>query len=226
MIALTQETHNLIGSKDAISKLANKDHARLLVMSDSHGNYRTLVRLLKQYGPTCDAFLFCGDGARDIAEVLELANEDEEFRKCLPEVIAFVRGNGDPEMYPVCYEIGKNNPDAAEFPKGAVIFPLEQYIVANNQQIIIVHGHYEGVDFGRENLGLKAKLSGCTTACYGHTHVAREENMDGIKFINPGSCARPRGGQPAGIAILTVEKNFIDTAFIRAEDLHLWTPIC
>lgn len=226
MLELTQKEHNLIGSSKAIAELAVKDHARILVASDSHGNYRTLVRLFQRYGETCDGFIFCGDGARDIAEILEQANENEEFRKILPPVFAFVRGNGDPEFYPVCYEIGKDNPEAKEYPKGAVLFPYEQTLTVNNHNLYICHGHYQGVDYGRSDLTFEAGGYGCNTALYGHTHVAREEYLRDCKCINPGSVSRPRGGQAAGFAIITVEKNFIDTAFIRVDDYKIWTPIC
>jgi len=225
MLELIQKEHNLIGSTEAIEALAEKEHARILVASDSHGNYRTLMKILRRYGEGCDCFVFCGDGARDMAEVLELAHEDEEFRKILPPVFAFARGNGDPEYYPVCYEIGKNNPEAADYPKGAVLFPIEQTLTVNRHNFFICHGHYSGVDYGRSDLTFDARGYGCSTALYGHTHVARQETLRDCTCINPGSCSRPRDGQQAGFAIITVEKNFIDTAFIHVDDWKIWTPL-
>lgn len=225
MIELTQKEHNLIGSSGDIEKLAGKDHARILVVSDSHGNYRTLIKIIKQFGKSCDGFIFCGDGARDIAELLELANEDQKFREELPPVMAFVRGNGDPETYPVSYEIGKENPEAREFPKGSILFPMEQTLTVNGKNLFIVHGHYQGVDYGRSDLTFDARGYGCDAAFYGHTHVAREEDIRDCKCINPGSCARPRDGQAAGFAIVTVEKDFIDTAFIQIDGFKIWNPI-
>ena len=74
-------------------------------------------------------------------------------------------------------------------------------------------------------------LADCKTAFYGHSHIAKEENIDGYKFVNPGSCARPRGGQPAGFAIATVEKNFVDIAFLKEiiqdgkQGFTIWNPI-
>ena len=94
---------------------------------------------------------------------------------------------------------------------------------------MIVHGHREGVDFGFSKLGLEMKIADCDTSLFGHTHIAEEVSIDGCKFINPGSCSNPRGGQPQSFAILTVEKKFIDTAFIRLTskedgDFKLWRP--
>lgn len=225
MIELLQNSNNLIGAPQAIENLKKTEHARILVISDSHGNYRTLVRILNQFGPSCDAFIFCGDGARDICEILEKANEDEKFRKNLPSVMAFVRGNGDSEFYPVSYEIGKNNLEARTLPKGSVIFPLSQTICVNNKNIFISHGHYQTVDFGRTNLANRAMQENCQIAFYGHTHIANEEMIDDVKVVNPGSCSRPRGGQSAGFAICTVEKDFLDVAFIRVDDFKIYSPI-
>ena len=75
------------------------------------------------------------------------------------------------------------------------------------------------------------QVSECNTAFYGHTHVAREENFKNFKIVNPGSCSRPRGGQSAGFAIATVEKTFVDIAFIKMEmdssgqtKCSIWNP--
>lgn len=225
MIELLQNSNNLIGSPQAIENLKKTEHARILVISDSHGNYKTLIKILKQFGPSCNAFIFCGDGTRDITEVLELANENEDFRKAVPPVIAFARGNGDYDCYPVSFDIGKNNINARTLPKGSVLIPLSQIICVNSKNILIVHGHYQSVDFGRKNLANRAKQENCSLAFYGHTHVAKEEIVDDIKIINPGSCTRPRGGQSTSFAICTVEKDFVDTAFIRVDDFKIWTPI-
>lgn len=225
MLELTQNENNLIGSSAAIRALAEKDHARILVISDSHGNFRIMEKIFKQYGPGCDGFIFCGDGARDIAEILELANEDESFREVLPSVFAIVRGNGDPEIYPVSYEIGKDNPAAREYPKGSVLIPYDQTLTVNGHKFFICHGHYQGVDYGRNDLTFEAGGYGCNTAFYGHTHVARQEILRNCTCINPGSCSRPRGGQSASFAIVTVEKTFIDTAFIKADGFRIWQPL-
>lgn len=216
---LIQESHNLIGTKEDIEALAQKDHARLLVISDSHGHSRILEEIVRNYGRECDGLIFCGDGAGDLAYILNLSLHDTEIQEALPNVIAFARGNGDPATYPV----------NADF---SLSLPNSQLFTVNGHKILTVHGHREAVDFGFENLGLEMQVSDCKIAFYGHTHIAREDRLYDFKFINPGSCARPRGGQPAGFAIATVEKNFIDIAFIKMQkDLEgkksykIWQPI-
>ena len=215
---IAQETHYLIGTKQALSNLENKDHARLLVISDSHNRYITFKNIVLQFGKTCDALIFCGDGIGDLVHLLSETLINEELKNSTPSVIAFARGNGDPSSYPLNM-------------KESIYVPNSQILKVNGRNFLIVHGHREEIDYGMENLGLAMQLADCKTAFYGHSHIAKEENIDGYKFVNPGSCARPRGGQPAGFAIATVEKNFVDIAFLKEinqdgkQGFTIWNPI-
>ena len=218
MIELSQNSNYLIGSQADIAALAAKEHARILTISDSHGDWRGLMRIVKQFGPTCDALVITGDCWRDLEELLELADEDPSVRQVIPPVLGFVRGNGDPSYFAVSYDIGKNNANARTLPKGSVIMPDKLVLTANGQQILFVHGHMEGVDYGYNKLGLDSKMLGLHYAVHGHTHIPHFEQHGDFTFINPGSISRPRGGSPASFAILTVEKTFIDAAFLRIND--------
>lgn len=218
MIELSQNSNYLIGSQADIAALAAKEHARILTISDSHGDWRGLMRIVKQFGPTCDALIITGDCWRDLEELLELADEDPSVRQVIPPVLGFVRGNGDPSYFAISYDIGKNNANARTLPKGSVIMPDKLVLTANGQQILFVHGHIEGVDYGYNKLGLDAKMLGLHYAVHGHTHIPVFEQRGDFTFINPGSISRPRGGSPASFAILTVEKTFIDAAFLRIND--------
>ena len=218
MICLEQNSNYLIGSQSAINALKSKKQARLLTVSDTHGAWRGLLRIVKQFGPECDALILAGDCWRDLAELLELAQEDKAVCKVIPPVIAFVRGNGDPRTFPVTYDIGKNNSEARTLPKGSVIMPDSLVLNANGHDILIVHGHIEGVDFGYNKLGLDAKLQGAKYIIHGHTHVPVAASRGDFTFINPGSVSRPRGGAPASFAILTADDDFIDAAFLRVND--------
>ena len=218
MITLQQNSNYLIGSLEDIAALETKEQARILTISDSHGDWRGLMRIVKQFGPTCDALIITGDCWRDLEELLELADEDDAVRQVIPPVLGFVRGNGDPSYFAVSYDIGKTNTNARTLPKGSVIMPDRLVLTANGQQILFVHGHMEGVDYGYNKLGLDAKMLGLHYAVHGHTHIPHFEQHGDFTFINPGSISRPRGGSPASFAILTVEKTFIDAAFLRIND--------
>ena len=232
MIQLLQNSDYTIGSQADIDALASKEHARILTLSDSHGDWRGLMRIVKQFGPTCDALVITGDCWRDLEELLELAQEDDSVCQVIPPVLGFVRGNGDPSYFAVSYDIGKNNSNARTLPKGSVLMPPSLVLTVNGQQILFVHGHMEGVDFGYNKLGLDAKIQGIHVAVHGHTHVPHFEQHGDFTFINPGSISRPRGGSPASFAILTVEKTFVDAAFLRIKDcmgnegsFEIFTPL-
>ncbi len=217
MIEISQHAQNIIGSRDAIAALETKDHARLLVLSDSHGRYGIFESIVRGFGRECDALIFCGDGVSDIAQLLYAAKADKKLGECLPPVIAAVHGNCDPASYPL--------------DKGTLYFSSMIELKVNGRGFLVTHGHNQGVDWGVETLGLEMQVSECTTAFYGHTHVAREDNFKNFKMVNPGSCSRPRGGQPAGFAIATVEKSFVDIAFIKMEagsdgatEYKIWNP--
>jgi len=218
MIEISQHTQNIIGSRSAIEALETKEHARLLVISDSHGRPGVFEGIVRGFGAKCDAIIFCGDGVSDIANLLYKAKADEKLAECIPPVIAAVRGNCDPSSYPL--------------DKGTLYFSEMIELKVNGRGILVTHGHNQGVDYGIETLGLEMQVSECSTAFYGHTHVAREENFKNFKIVNPGSCSRPRGGQPAGFAIATVEKDFVDIAFIKMEmgndgstECKIWNPV-
>ena len=217
MIEISQHQQNIIGSREAIAALENKDHARLLVLSDSHGRYGIVEGIVRRFGSECDALIFCGDGVSDSAQLLYAAKADKKLGDCVPPVIAAVHGNCDPASYPL--------------DKGTLYFSGMIELKVNGRGILITHGNNQGVDWGVETLGLEMQVSECTTAFYGHTHVAREDNFKNFKIVNPGSCSRPRGGQAPGFAIATVEKSFVDIAFIKMEmgadgatEYKIWNP--
>lgn len=216
---IIQETNYLIGIKEDLDKLSKKERSRLLVISDSHNHYNTFKNIVLLYGKDCDALIFCGDGIGDLIQLLTETNVNDDLKLCTPPVIAFARGNGDPSSYPIDLE-------------NSVFVPNSQILTASGKNFLIVHGHRENVDCGMENLAREMQLADCKTAFYGHSHIAKEENIKGYKFVNPGSCSRPRSGQPAGFAIATVGKNFVDVAFLKEvkqtskeKKFVLWNPI-
>nr|WP_318715294.1 YfcE family phosphodiesterase [uncultured Treponema sp.] len=177
---------NLIGTQEAVDSLANMEKARLLVVSDSHGNFNSLKTIVQEFGSECDGMIFCGDGIEDIARLVEIAES-------VPPVLGVVEGNNDPDTYPINDECIK--------------VPLSCSLIAAGHNVFFTHGHryslYEGLD------GMKEVASniGCDAVLFGHTHVCFSALTSGNIFVlNPGSCSRPRQGQPSVFAILEVEK--------------------
>ena len=61
-------------------------------------------------------------------------------------------------------------------------------------KIFAAHGHLYGVKSGFKKLAARAKELGCGVALYGHTHSAREDEVDKVALINPGCMTRYGGG--------------------------------
>ena len=101
MRAAIQHPSLLIGTEEAIEKLAQKDNATVLVAADSHGAINTLERILREKGRQCDAFIFCGDGMSDLCRCLEKQIVDKHFCACIPPVVAVVEGNNDSDLHPM-----------------------------------------------------------------------------------------------------------------------------
>ena len=61
------------------------------------------------------------------------------------------------------------------------------------RNVLVVHGHRHSVRDSVAGLKREAELTHASLVFYGHTHIAKAEQQDGILFINPGSISQPRG---------------------------------
>ncbi len=75
-----------------------------------------------------------------------------------------------------------NHDNLLDFPPFIVLKPF-----------IITHGHKENVYFTDELLVKLAKNHDCTVVFHGHTHIPRDQYIDNIHIINPGSLLINRG---------------------------------
>lgn len=66
----------------------------------------------------------------------------------------------------------------------------EAVIPVEGVKIFACHGHRYSVKSGLAGLAERAKDLGCRIALYGHTHRAREEEIDGVLLLNPGTMSR------------------------------------
>lgn len=62
--------------------------------------------------------------------------------------------------------------------------------------ILVVHGHRNGVNSGYEELLAEAKDINAKFVFHGHTHQLYAEYVDGVLLINPGSLNHSRGPVP------------------------------
>lgn len=57
----------------------------------------------------------------------------------------------------------------------------------------ILHGHNHEVKWSLEPMKELAKKAKVSLVFYGHSHILKVDNEDGVFFINPGSIQSPRG---------------------------------
>ncbi|MGD9901213.1 MAG: metallophosphoesterase family protein [Spirochaetales bacterium] len=73
---------------------------------------------------------------------------------------------------------------------------------------LLTHGHNFNVKNGLHELLEYAKKEGVNFVCFGHTHIALNENLNGITFFNPGSLASSRAEENSYGIIEFDDKNF------------------
>jgi putative phosphoesterase len=202
MNAMVQHSSGLLGSAEDIDALAASESAAVLVVSDTHGHYEVLESVIREFGPSCSALLFTGDGMWDIVQYIENSQESEKLRAAMPPVVAFVSGNGDGDQYRVSLPpVG----DADDNPGYSLSVPSRQIVRAAGYTIFVAHGHRHSVDVSLDILVDSAHAMNCDIAVYGHTHVSMAEQFSHILALNPGSLSRPRGHSLAGFALMELD---------------------
>lgn len=85
--------------------------------------------------------------------------------------------------------------------------PQEELLELEGWRIYLTHGHLYGVKGGLLRLHFRARELGARIAVFGHTHVAQQEQVDGITLLNPGSIARSRLGDRGSFAMLELNES-------------------
>ena len=71
-------------------------------------------------------------------------------------------------------------------------YPKEMTKDVNGVRFYITHGHLHQVKTTLMPLKYKAEEVGADVVCFGHSHIAGAEMVDGTLFVNPGSILLPR----------------------------------
>ena len=139
---------------------------RVIVISDTHGNYSALEKVLMR-NTDADWFIHLGDGERELDRFVTSHPE-------LSQKIIHVAGNCD---------YNSLSPDYFVLP-----------VIGHN--ILATHGHLYGVRSSMERLKMLARANKCDIILFGHTHERFEHTEEGIRIMNPGSASCPRDGNP------------------------------
>lgn len=168
------------------------------IISDIHG-YPDKFKKAITYFDGCDIILCAGDvlyhGPRN--PILDGYNPKglvDEIKNCkIPMLIA--RGNCDAEVDSMVLEMPI----------------LTEYLVyeKDDTRIIVMHGHKDDLERQKQI----AKAYNAQVIISGHTHIRVNEDIEGVKYINPGSVSVPKGDKVPSVAIY--EDNIV--TFINVE---------
>jgi hypothetical protein len=75
----------------------------------------------------------------------------------------------------------------------------------NGYKMLLTHGHKYRIKYDYYSLYLKAKEYGVDFVFFGHTHTYADFEEDGIRFINPGSIAKPRDHTKGSYVIMELK---------------------
>lgn len=92
-------------------------------------------------------------------------------------------------------------------------FPNENVISDEGLRAFYTHGHLYRVNTTRQLLAEKVKEENCQLAFYGHTHIARYEEIEGVHVINPGSISQSRSMMEETYAELLVDSQNVTLNF-------------
>ena len=138
---------------------------RIVVLSDTHGNYFNLESIILR-NTDADWIIHLGDGEH------ELDNFILSHQKLAPKII-HVAGNCD-------FDSLSND---------VFVLPVLEH------KILATHGHLYGVSGSLDRLKNLALTNGCDIVLFGHTHVRYQSNENGLYIMNPGSASLPRDGK-------------------------------
>ena len=104
-------------------------------------------------------------------------------------------------------------------------YPNDRIEEIGGKRFFITHGHLYNIKMTLMNLSYKAEETGADVICFGHSHAAGSEMVDGRLFINPGSIRQPRGRKEKTYVILEIEKDqfrltFYDLEGSQVEELN------
>ena len=164
---------------------------KYLIISDIHGSSYYLRKVLNYFDELkCDKILILGDilyhGPRNDLpkeynpkEVIKLLNP-------LKDKIIAVKGNCDGEVDSMVLN-----------------FPiLDLALVADGFNMYMTHGHH----FNPEN---RLNVESGSVVLYGHTHVHKIDNINGVTYLNPGSISLAKGDLINSFAIKEDNKIYI-----------------
>lgn len=220
MNCLKQLKSGLLSSKEDLDALAQKKTAKFLVVSDTHGMFPVLKRVILKYGESSDALVFAGDGVGDLAAFVNLCAKDALCLRCLPPVVAFVRGNNDSSVFSVQCNLNVDNNSYDDSFGLHLNAPRSVVFAVAGKTVFVTHGHEYGAYYSTTGVEQAALDHSASIAIFGHTHFPFEE-LHHVYLMNPGSLSYPRNHSKPGFAFLNVTEKENYAVFFKGKSSGL-----
>lgn len=156
---------------------------QILVISDTHGRYDILKRILAEHRDV-DFVIHCGDG-------------EYETNRLIAE---------RPELKPWILQVRGNCDHSREIPL------VREISLPFGHKAIALHGHTMIYGDFQQNLVQLAKENDADIVLFGHLHTRIDRNVEGVRLFSPGSAAQPRDQFPAGFGLLDVMESGVLTS--------------
>ena len=153
-------------------------------------------------------------------DILVLSDTHGEIRKAIeickdqPADIIIHLGDYAKDAVAIQKEIGKpityvkGNMDTGFSGKELDILTTEK------GNILLVHGHREGVKGHLQNLLYKAEELNCFAVFFGHTHISFNYQIGDIHLLNPGSLSRPKDGSRGTYGMVYITREIFEPSII------------
>ncbi|MGC8599182.1 MAG: metallophosphoesterase family protein [Thermoplasmata archaeon] len=197
--------------------------AKILVVSDIHGNYDALKEVLKE---DFDFLIFSGDSVDYGPEPEKVV--DELMNICYKGVM----GNHDSaNAFSIDCKCSEKYHDLSvktrEYLKGNLtkrhinflgLLPLFNNFEIDGLRFTLVHGSlidflydYVTPEMDDDEIVEKFKRSESDYVIFGHTHLPMVRKIGKTIYLNPGSVGQPRDGDPrASFAVIDTSKNSVE----------------
>lgn len=146
---------------------------KCVILSDSHGNFFNMQKIIFKNINSTDLFIFLGDGVDDILKAKELYPQMNLIYSC---------GNCDNKQY------NTNN---------GLYYHINDF-----HKILFCHGHQFKVKSTLSHIINNAKKNNANIILYGHTHISYTNFQDNILIMNPGSLDYNRDNTLASYGII------------------------
>lgn len=137
---------------------------KILVLSDSHGNFNSILRALDRESDI-QFVIHAGDIQRDV----------DDLRDLRPDL--------------TCAAVAGNNEFFHSFSQD----PSQRIFTLEGKRIFLTHGHLFSVKQTLSQLAQAARAAEAEICIFGHTHKPYLEERNGILFFNPGSSSNSYG---------------------------------